>query len=261
MSAESALSSLEGAASAAINKLLRELSIKVMTKDEIGVLALFIGTQMLRVTQHVDTIFQITELIRKKWGALPGMPDNEMDSRKQAREAMVQSLDIAFDLLPDLLNKTWLLFRACPNSAFYISDNPVAMHNIHRNPWRGSLGVAVKGIEIYLPLSPTVTLALYCKSHEEGWRLTSTKEEVLRSAGIIVPPGFESQKAAFAELIRGLETGTPIQVSAKVNAFQNELQIWNSSRFVFSNKADFALVRDSIKLSPALKHGPRLAGG
>jgi hypothetical protein len=261
VSAESALSSLEGAASAAITKILRGQTLKMMTKDEIGVLAIFIGTQMLRVTHQVETIFQMTELLRKKWGTLPGMPENEMDAKKQAREAMVQNLHIALDLLPHLLNKTWLLFKAHPDSTFYISDNPVTMHNASRNPWRGSLGVAVKGIEIHLPLSPAITLALYCKSHEEGWMLTKAQHEILQTAGIVVPPGFEAQEAAFAELLRGLETGTPIQLSAKVTAFQNELQIWNSSRFLFSGNIDFELVKDSIKRDPAFKHGPQLAGG
>ena len=174
---------------------------------------------------------------------------------------MVHNLRIAMDLLPHLLDKTWLLFRAHENSTFYTSDNPVTMHNSRRDPWRGTLGVAVEGIEIYVPLSPRITLALYCKSHEEGWKQTIAQRDIVRSLGLAVPLEFSAHEAAFAQLAGGVTTGQPIQLTERVTDFQNELQIWNSSRFIFSRKADFASVKNAIRRNGAIKEGPRLAGG
>lgn len=117
VSAESALSNLEGAASAAINKILLKQSVKAIDQEGTAVLAVFIATQMLRVTHQVEILHQMTELIRSKWGTMPGMP-NEAESRKQARESMVQNLQISLDLVPHLLNKTWLLLKAHPDLPF-----------------------------------------------------------------------------------------------------------------------------------------------
>src|SRR4029453_17497765 len=68
-----------------------------------------------------------------------------------------------------ILDKTWLLFETDAATPFYISDNPVAMQNLveRRGPGRGNLGLSVRGIEIYLPISSLMTLGFFCRSHEE----------------------------------------------------------------------------------------------
>jgi len=261
VSAETALSSLDGAAARVIGKILREQSLKLLTHDDRVVMSLFIGTQMLRVPHQVEIAFQLTEVLRKRFGSIDGMPETAEASRKLARESMVERLSIAMDLLPHLLNKTWFLLKADTKSSFAISDNPVTMHNIRKTPWGGSLGVAVKGIEIYLPLSAEITVALYCKSHEATWLRTKTQQALIDSLGIAIPHEFRLQAGLFSSLLQGIETGHPIQLTGRVIDFQNELQIWNSVRFVFSKTGDFDLARDAIKRSASAKAGPRLAGG
>lgn len=85
LSAESSLSNLEGSAAHVIFKILREENLSQLTEDDKIVMCLFIGTQMLRVPHQVQTLHQMTEIIRKKWGAVPGMPVAE-ESREQARQ-------------------------------------------------------------------------------------------------------------------------------------------------------------------------------
>jgi hypothetical protein len=259
VSAEAALSSLEGGAARVISALLKSQNIRVMTDDDKVVMALFIGAQMLRVTHQIELAYQITEMIRKRWGDVPGMPAPE-DSLEEARQSMVNNLSIAVDLLPNLLDKTWLLLKAHHKASFYISDNPVTLHNIHQNPWRGSLGLNVKGIEVYLPLSADTALGLFCRSHEEGWRRTMAQQDLIKSLGLKIPSGFEAHEARFALLVEGISTGKAIELSEKVTIFQNELQVWHSSRFVFSKAGDFELVKDTLKRQPKTKQGPRLAG-
>jgi hypothetical protein len=82
-----------------------------------------------------------------------------------------------------------------------------------------------------------------------------------RLLGLAVQSEFSGQEALFMQLVGGLETGRPIQLTERVTDFQNELQIWNSSRFIFSRRSDFALVNKTIKHNSSAKHGPRLAGG
>jgi hypothetical protein len=69
---------------------------------------------------------------------------------------------------PHFLNKDWLLISTTRKSPFIIGDNPLALQNaIDMGPY-GNLGLAVKGIEIYLPLSPVRALAIWCPSHKQA---------------------------------------------------------------------------------------------
>jgi hypothetical protein len=261
VSAEPMLSKLEGDASRAIEKLLKAQNIRALSEDDRIVIGLFVAVQMLRVTHLIDVMFDITETIRRRWGTIPGMPETESDARKQARESLVNNLSTAKDFLPEFLNKTWLLLKVYDKSDFYISDNPVAMHNIHSNPWRGGLGLSVRGIEVYLPLSSTITLAFFCKSKEEGWLRSKAQFEIAKTLNLTIPNELAASAATFFEVVRGLESGDPVQISEEVTNFQNELQIWHSSRFIFSKKGDFGPVQEAIKRNPKFKFGPRLAGG
>src|SRR5437867_1963888 len=45
------------------------------------------------------------------------------------------------------------LAEAAPGRGFYLGDNPVCLHNARTFGPYGNLGLAVPGIEIYLPLS------------------------------------------------------------------------------------------------------------
>ena len=258
ISAEPMLSRLEGDASKAFGKLLKSQNVRSLSLDDKVVISLFTGVQMLRVTNMVEVMFDVTETIRKK---ISGMPENAVEARKQARECLVNNLSLAKDFAPEFLNKTWLLLKAHEKSEFYISDNPVAMHNIHGTPFRGSLGLAVKGIEIYLPISPKLTLAFFCKSKEQSWLVSKAQYDLLKDLKIAIPENLSSSKQAFFEAIRGLETGDPVQVSEQVTDFQNELQVWHSSRFLFSKKGEFDLAKNAIKQNPTLRRGPRLTGG
>jgi hypothetical protein len=260
-SVEPMLSKLEGDASAVIQKLIKSQNVKSLSSDEKVVISLFTGIQMLRVTAMVDTIFDLTETIRKKWGTLSGMPENEIEARKQARQSLVNNLSLAKNFAPQFLNKTWLLLKAHEKSEFYISDNPVVMHNIRRTPLHGNLGLAVTGIEIYLPLSPKLTLAFFCKSKEQSLLISKTQYDLLKKLNVAIPGNLSSSKQTFFEIIHCLETGEPIQISEQVICFQNELQIWHSSRFLFSKSGEFDLVKDAVKRDPSLKRGPQWTGG
>ena len=51
----------------------------------------------------------------------------------------------------------------------YISDNPIGLQSLveEATPLYGNLGLGVTGIEVYLPISSALSLAFYCRSHEQ----------------------------------------------------------------------------------------------
>lgn len=61
--------------------------------------------------------------------------------------------------------KDFLLMAAPHNRAFYLSDNPVNLHNSEpTDGFWGNMGLECTGIEIYVPLSSKLVLAAWCPS-------------------------------------------------------------------------------------------------
>lgn len=109
--------------------------------------------------------------------------------------------------------KAWVLLATTPDHPFLIGDNPLALHNSQTFPLQGNLGLAVEGIEIYLPLSPVRSLCFLCHSHMRNPRIAQHSRD-----------------------------GTPLALLAGDVDGINAIQVLNADRFLFSSKADFAIV-------------------
>ena len=113
---------------------------------------------------------------------------------------------------------------------------------------RGNLGLAVKGIEIYFPLSRKLSLGIFCRSHEELIHAAYFKYLIVREAGLL--EDLEKNKediAGVKRLMHGLETGKAIQSQQENVINLNSLQVIYSSRFIYSGNNNFELARDMLK--------------
>ena len=63
------------------------------------------------------------------------------------------------------MDKAWMLLESVPGIPFFTSDNPIALHNTNDYWPYGNLGLSVKGIEIYFPISSTLCLNLIYLEH------------------------------------------------------------------------------------------------
>jgi len=124
--------------------------------------------------------------------------------------------------------KAWVLLATNPDRPFLIGDNPLALHNSKTFPLQGNLGLAVEGIEIYMPLSPVRLLCFLCRSHMTNPLLAQHARD-----------------------------GTPLALSAGNVDSVNEIQALNADRFVFSSKAEFVIVDLFTGGRQASQCGPR----
>jgi hypothetical protein len=65
-----------------------------------------------------------------------------------------------------------LNFKAPAECEFIIGDNPVSMDNHPDYGFKGNIGLAVRGIQIYLPVSKRHTLGLWATDLTEEMRTT-----------------------------------------------------------------------------------------
>ncbi len=157
-------------------------------------------------------------------------------NEEQARVLSTRNLlKVAPVLKPHLLSKSWILYGAPQQHAFYISDNPVTMNKtLNKDLLPGTLGLRVPGIEIYLPLSRHLCLGFLCPTIEARFR--------------------DGQKIQWIKALDGHEALALIPENV---TFLNSLQVISAERHVYSSNDDFSLVREMLQSHTALRGGNR----
>jgi hypothetical protein len=170
--------------------------------------------------------------------------------------------------------KDFLLAEPAEGRSFYLGDNPVCLNNMQRFGPYGNLGLAVTGIEIYMPLASDLLLCAWCPSilstmrseYEKGVRERQTQAvgEVL--AGKMsaqqmkeLMERFEEMGRPAASLLSAAAEGRPCSSNADNMDYYNSMQVAFASRYVVCQQADFALARRFCRENPDAKHGHRMS--
>lgn len=254
---EPSLSKIEDMAKGLFIRILDEDSLLVLSSDERAQLCIFFSIQFTRTRWFYEHFLSIPKILDKKLRQsgendeflkgiehyLRNPSDNEakMQFTKMISEAP-QNYAVHF------ANKTWVFIKTDRKYPFVIGDNPLALHNtIDMKPY-GNIGLAVRGIEIYFPLSPTRALALWCPSHEEMFRQTLSMPTQLHPLDL----------SLIEETVIAIQNGQPLMYRPDNVLNFNSLQILHAERYVFSNIGEFSLCRMMIAKDDRIRCGPRM---
>lgn len=258
---EPSLSHLESEISHILRKTVIEESLSNVTKREKEQLSVFLAVQFARAKQTRIRMKQLNDSLEKVIIGIGGDP-KKVDGWSPADEediktsAIMGILSAADDYTPYFFDKAWLLFKTSKSQPHYISDNPITLQNMNDFHPFGNLGLAVRGIEIYFPISDTLSLGLYCRSHEELIRDGYKQYLAVKRIGLIDMVNVEQTTIDGLERLNyGLETGNAIESRTESVINRNSLQVMFSSRFVFSSRDNFDLVREMIETNPRYKEG------
>lgn len=169
------------------------------------------------------------------------MGDSEL---RDASIAMLPGVTRA--VYPQLSNKDWVLMEA--KETLWISDNPVIKTNSF-NPGDGltsTHGLAVKGIEIYIPLSDSLVLAMFCPTIRQFFDAAT------------MPLGNQDSMGNVTELKSAFYHQSLIQCVRQNVEFLNSSQVAAAERYVYSPHNDFQLAERMIALNPDLRFGQRV---
>ena len=162
-----------------IERLLKSYSLQDLSKNDFLTLNMFVVAQWARTHRNKDFIRNLVKGFQQKLQKIQKTSDKPLlDQYGQAipldslneneiNQLQAQMLLGAFPLYIQALemNKSYyLLYAAKAQDYYYIGDNPVVMHQSHPHSLYGSYGLSVPFIEIYLPLSPKLTLAIVDKA-------------------------------------------------------------------------------------------------
>ena len=244
------LTELEDTSAPIIQSIRTKRTLTHLRKDEIHWLASSIAVQRVRTLHHralfADLNKQMADAIREM-GTEPNTVKNfreftESENRELANSEVAR---VSFKLLPNILNKAWILCSAPSGNEFWIGDHPVTLDN-NMNPGdelHSNLGFAVQGIEIYLPISSQLTLGCLCPS---------IRAMFAHSHAGLLPP----VPRAF-DFVKAFEGSTTLELDAENVKRQNSLQVIYAERFVYSEHGAFGMVREMIARNENVRRGLR----
>ena len=251
---EPSLAKVESVAKPLIAGILSSDSVKDISPTERAELSAFFALQMTRTRNFRERFTGGRRLLAEKVGPMVGRdrgqlspeleeilrPQDENQAAFDTARFMVKSVA---SFWPHFANKSWNLLRTDSAHPFMIGDNPVAMQNTLNKPHPvfGNIGLAVAGIEIYLPISSRRALGLWCPT-------------VLRHFEERASQGFVDAQ----ELVHLIRSSTPIPYGPSHVENFNFLQVAYSERFVMRATGDFSLAERMIAGDPSFSLGPRM---
>lgn len=261
-STEPFLSAVETDAAPIIRKIIQTRSLASIDTTMKHQLSRFLATQFIRTRKHLETRRDLTSLAEAQLLQFPLDPSNvrgfQPFNEQEARMDIALSLrSLADQYAPFFNDKSWLLFQTDKRNPFLISDQPITLHNRTPSGPLGTLGLGVIEIEIYFPLSPFLTLAMFCPTIEAQLRqayrnIYQPLSPILPTAAAKLPPGTLEN---FASLVAAFDTGNSVPNPPSNVTLTNSLQVYQSFRFLFSNVEDFSFARRMIKEDPTCREG------
>lgn len=258
---EPGLAHLEANTSGIIKKLVTERSIRTLDEHEVAILAAFLAVQFVRTKEHRLRFEHLGELFAQKLRDMGASEDNIGELTKsstglpEGKLIGFRSIIGAKEFVPHFLNKVWVLFETSHKHPFYISDNPITLHNEQDHGPYGNIGLAVRGIEIYLPISTTLCLGLLCPTIAEEFQNAHENILLLDQTSPGLADAVMKRPEAARAFCEGLVNGTPIQIIEDSVTMINSLQVMYASRFVYSEIDSFDLVKRMINDNEKYREG------
>ena len=214
---EFAMSRLESKANVAILEVIQNESFSSLSDENKDALCGFTALQYLRTQEARLRITELKEKVINEIAKHMGVTDWKVKVTEEGKTA--SHLNMMKDYLPIanvLRNMNVTILKNETDKPLWSSDNPVTLHNeTEQFPW-GNLGLASKGIEIHLPLSPTIGVAFLDPS-------TYPKLDIL-------------------------------SVDDQIVIRENHLQTMWSTRFVYSNTNEFDMMNNYLHSEPEIKN-------
>ena len=234
------------------------------TPEQKAHLAMLVAFQFLRTRSQRDQIadmeHQLAEHLEQHGGSIEDIEGYEPLTDDALREQHIEFMrDAAGEFSQIIGQKDFLLLEAPKGRQFYLSDNPVTIHNSQpRDGFFGNMGLACKGIEIYMPLTADLQLCAWCPSLLGSMRERNAEANRQLAGTILSPsmvrfpdPAFlmeqlgqlREYQATIEDTLSRAEQGIPLSANSDNMDFQNTLQVGQAREHLICQKADFDLAK------------------
>jgi hypothetical protein len=256
--------------------ILRERRLD-RTDEERSALAFLVSFQFVRTKAHRHFDEELEKAVRtrveqmgRRMEDIAGWEEPTEEVRKREHLLRVLSSVDAFATL--ISAKDLLLMEAGDSRGFYLGDHPVSLHNTRQFGPYGNLGLAVPGIEIYMPLSSDLLLAAWCPSllaeltKQRNEAMAQCEQTALREvlAGRASADQMKATLAAIRTqfsnadaLLDAFHEGKPIGSTAENMDYFNSIQASFAYRYVVEKHGDFDIAQRHNRDFPKFRRGHR----
>ena len=244
------------------------------TSEQKAHLALLIAFQFLRTRSQRELFVDMENKLSEHLGK-HGESIEDIEGYQPLTDDALRGQHILFmrDALGDFAQiigaKDFLLLEAPKGRRFYLSDNPVTIHNTQPGDgFYGNMGLACEGIEIYMPLTSDLQLCAWCPSllnsmrerNAESKRSLATAVLSSKMVGVAHPNLLMEQlrqlqeyRATIEDTLNRAAKGVPLSASNETMDFQNSLQVEQAREHLICQIADFDLAKRFMAEYPASK--------
>lgn len=234
------------------------------TPEQKAHLAMLVAFQLLRTRlqrdQFMDIERQLAEHLEQHGGSIEDIDGYEPLNDDVLREQHIRFMrDAAGDFAQIIGAKDFLLLEAPRGRHFYLSDNPVTMHNSQPSDgFYGNMGLACEGIEVYMPLTSNLQLCAWCPSLLGNMREKNAESKRQLAAAILSPAmvrvadptllmeqlkQLREYRATIEDTLNRAAEGVPLSASGENMDFHNALQVGQAREHLICQKADFDLAK------------------
>jgi hypothetical protein len=242
---EEVFQNIDNIGSKIIQKIINEKSISSLNQKDLSDLSMVVAVQLFRTKIRRTSYIELNKQFAEHYREL-GYTEHDLEELisfgdNESKLLAFQSLSTV-DEIANLIfeKKIVLLFNKSLDNSIWISDNPVVTHNVFSY---GSEGISEKGIEIYFPISSNLCIGFYCPSI-----YLQLKESLS-----LFHPRPPINNPWLRNLFHGMKTFEVVPIEKPVISWLNELQIRQSSRFIYSQSSDFNTVISYLNKRPELK--------
>lgn len=222
---EQMLGRLETQFAPAYQRLREAETVNDITNLDRAVIAAFVAFQMIRTQEFREHLKSMTSEL-DRWAKRYGHnldPSYTTITEEDCRQIQLSSmLTMVPQLAETMLHMKWIRLSNETKLPFWTSDHPINRYNPRPSELTGNTGLKCRGIQVFFPLSPGQALCL-CDPID------------------------------YRDFPNDARVEDPQNV-----VFQNNLQVRESTRFVFSQQSDFELAHKILKDYPEFGDPRRL---
>lgn len=241
------------------------------TPEQKAHLATLVAFQFLRTRsqrdQFMDMERKLAEHLNEHGGSIEDIEGYEPLTEDALRAQHIRFMrDAAADFAQIIGAKDFLLLEAAKGRHFYLSDNPVTIHNSQPSGgFFGNMGLACEGIEIYMPLTSDLQLCAWCPSLLGNMRERDAESRRKLATAILSPEmarvadptllmeqlkQLREYRATIQDTLNRAAEGVPLPASIENMDFQNALQVGQAREHLICQKADFDLAKRFMAENP-----------
>ncbi len=240
----------------------------VQSREEKEALTCLIAFQMVRTKDQRQLFSDLHNKMGQKFQEIDSSLNDQFTPMSE-EELKIQHINFIRESLPgfasSLMSKDIVLIKANEGESFYISDNPVVMYNLRPSGAYSNIGLSVRGIEVYLPLTSKLLIAAWCPSilHEirEGYKAhrRNMASVILGASGCTRArgPNIDRELASLRapshrieRLLERTEAGLPLESDAENMKHFNSLQVSFANEFIICERGNFGIARDFMNTYP-----------